>query len=278
MSILTSFRDKDIYFHHSLSQETTPSDYPMHTHDFLEIDYIVSGKVQFLVEGNLYDMHAGELLITRDSESHKLIIPQDTVYDRFVLHFSPSLIQGIDPEGVLLQPFYDRELGRKNRVFAGEMTPYPIEAMLHSLCDDVPHSQKRILVLSFLFCILPQLQRTFLNRKKADIIQQNTGASLVQYVNAHLFEQLTVEKISKKFYISLSQCERLFHAATGSSIYRYILIKRLFAAQQKIRSGASTRVACQQSGFVDYSAFYKAYCRQFGHSPAKDKPSSSNNL
>ena len=278
MSILTSFRDKDIYFHHSLSRESAPSDYPMHTHDFLEFDYIVAGKVQFLVEGNVYDMQAGELLITRDSEAHKLIIPQETVYDRFVLHFSPSLIQSIDTEGVLLQPFYDRELGRKNRIFAGEMTPYPIEAMLHSLCSDVPHSQKRLLLLSFLFCILPQLQRAFQSRSKSDIIQQNTGASLVQYVNAHLFEPLNVEKISKKFYISLSQCERLFHAATGSSIYRYILIKRLFAAQQKIRSGTSTRLACQQCGFVDYSAFYKAYCRQFGHSPAKDKPSSGNAL
>ncbi len=272
MAVLSSFRDKDIYFHHSLDRESAPSNYSMHTHDYLEIDFVVAGNVQFLVEGSLYEMKAGELLITRTSEAHRLIITEETVYDRFVIHFSPNLIHSIDPEGMLLQPFYDRELGRKNRYFASELTPYPIEAMLHSLCKDVSHSQKRLLLLSFLFCILPQLQQAFLNRKQTDSIQQNIGVQLVQYVNAHLFEPLSVESISQRFYISLSQCERQFRAATGSSVYRYILIKRLFAAQQKIRDGVAARRASQECGFIDYSSFYKAYTRQFGHPPIKDKP------
>ena len=67
-----------------------------------------------------------------------------------------------------------------------------------------------------------------------------------------------------------AEISRIFHQATGSSLWEYVTIKRLLAARAMIQRGEPAGTACLACGFSDYSAFFRAYRSHFGHVPRQD--------
>ena len=64
---------------------------------------------------------------------------------------------------------------------------------------------------------------------------------------------------------------RLFKAQTGCTVHNYIRQKRLVLAARLIREGMSASAAAAECGFVDYSAFHRAFTKTFRVSPGRIK-------
>jgi AraC-like DNA-binding protein len=93
---------------------------------------------------------------------------------------------------------------------------------------------------------------------------------VISYINEHLFENISIESLCKQFYISKSQLNILFKKATNTTVWKYITTKRLISARHLLYNGMSAYEACIQSGFKDYSTFYRRYKDFFGTSPQED--------
>lgn len=65
-------------------------------------------------------------------------------------------------------------------------------------------------------------------------MREDFGARLLYYVNQKLFTGLTLEKLSREFYISQSQINRIFRKYTGTTVGQYIGAKRILTAPIKI--------------------------------------------
>lgn len=76
--------------------------------------------------------------------------------------------------------------------------------------------------------------------------------------------------ISEKFYISKSQLNRKFKRITGSTVWEYILTKRLIFAKELLQNGEHPTTVYLKSGFKDYCSFFRAYKIKFGVSPKND--------
>ena len=100
--------------------------------------------------------------------------------------------------------------------------------------------------------------------------KQAGNGELVNFINRHLSDNLSLEILSNHFYLSKSQLNRIFKVGTGTSIWEYILLKRLMGARNLIKSGVGVVKASQQFGFSDYSAFYRAYKKHYNVSPKSD--------
>ncbi len=273
MPALFSYRDNEIYSHHSIDEHPEPDVFSMHAHEWMEIIYFVSVKGSYLVEGNQYTLSPQDILITRSAETHKLVVNPEKPYERMVIHFSPSLLSAVDPEQRLLRPFLDRPLGRQN---------------LYSSTD--PLSEKlRTAFTDFTFDHLPDIRlnlfaRLLLFLTTLNGVYEQTGHrtvpdsfpnQLVTYVNEHLFEPLSIQLVADHFFLSRSQISRIFIQATGTSLWEYVTIKRLLAARAMLHRGETAGNACLACGFSDYSAFFRAYRTHFGHSPKEDAGSGS---
>ena len=71
--------------------EVPINDCPMHTHDFYEIYYFVSGECTYLVEGTLYNLKPGDIMIMRPLEAHKCIVnSSNTPYERIIIEIKPD--------------------------------------------------------------------------------------------------------------------------------------------------------------------------------------------
>lgn len=99
---------------------------------------------------------------------------------------------------------------------------------------------------------------------------QPLAAQLTTYINDHLYADISLDTLCQLFFLSRSQINRVFTRATGTSIWRYVTIKRLLAARAMIRNHEPAGSVCVRCGFSDYSAFYRAYKARFGCSPAED--------
>ena len=262
---LFEYQDADLFCHHSLDESPSPSEFYMHAHERMEILYFLSGDAQYLVEGSVYPLHPGELLIMNRAEAHKLQLLSAQPYERIVMHFSPSVLRGFDPDGLLLRVFAEKPLGRQNHYASPKFSALFSEF-------DAPGSPEHLRIHMLLILANVLYTLCSLSEAAASAADKPVSVSqqILQYVNLHLFEDISLSSVSRAFFLSASQLGRVFRQATGSSVGEYIRVKRLLAARERIVAGTPTD-ACAACGFQDYSTFFRAYKEKFGCTPSHDR-------
>ena len=271
---LGKFAHASIQGFHFINTAADVRNFVMHVHEGMELLFIISGTGRYLVEGVSYPVQAGDIFITRMAECH---VPEIQFhhqnYERVVLQFSPDcLTETLNTH--LLKPFIQRENGTLNRYTREEISSEFIRACTDRIFQVSGSGQAG--VMSYFIPVLQELYNAW--EKKCDT-QQNTPSQLstqiVAHVNKHLFDLEGLEQLEKELFLSRTHINRIFRSVTGSSVWNYVQIKRLFAAREMIRGGSLTREAAANCGYQDYSAFYRAYKKQFGHSPLEDAPQQS---
>lgn len=272
MPILQEYRDRALYFHHTFDVHPKDLDFDLHVHEEYELLYFVSGAASFLVETTTYPLEPHSLLVIREMESHKIQILADKPYERFGIHFWPSLLDDLDPSGRLLTPFRNHPLGQKNLYSSDEFDRIHPKDLLEAMtAPGLNEKDRRTAILIHLYPLFGQILSAFSRKKNKDFQgEKSLAVQVVEYINQNLFEELSLEALSEYFFVSSSHLRRQFKQATGSSIWDYILNKRLVAAKNQIRGGKRSTAACQACGFRDYSSFYRAYVKKFGVSPNQD--------
>jgi len=100
---------------------------------------------------------------------------------------------------------------------------------------------------------------------------QNLYRNILQYIDDHLEQDLSLEYLAGEFYVSKYHIAHIFKENTGISIHQYIMKKRLAACQDAILGNISISRAYLMFGFKDYSSFYRAFKKEFGISPKEYK-------
>ena len=263
---LFEYQDADLFCHHSLDESPSPSEFYMHAHERMEILYFLSGDAQYLVEGSVYPLHPGELLIMNRAEAHKLQLLSAQPYERIVMHFSPSVLRGFDPDGLLLRVFAEKPLGRQNHYASPKFSALFSEF-------DAPGSPEHLRIHMLLILANVLYTLCSLSEAAASAADKPVSVSqqILQYVNLHLFEDISLSSVSRAFFLSASQLGRVFRQATASSVGEYIRVKRLLAARERIVAGSTPTAASAACGFQDYSTFFRAYKAKFGCTPSHDR-------
>ncbi len=275
------FKAPHFEYMYSLDTQPLPDDFYMHAHERFEVFHFLSGNAKYLVEGTEYTLNPHDTLLLRPFEVHRLVLLDNSVpYEREVIHFSAEML-GKDEavREVLLRPFTRRELGRGNRYeatdFGGEGWPFHGDApkLFDRLGDDAA-----IFIASKVQSFLAETLLPFSKRDRSETPFSAKITGVLEYINAHLYEDLTVGRICEDCFLSRAQLNRLFKYATGTSVWQYITTKRLLQAKTLIRAGERPTDVYEKCGFSEYSSFYRAYKAKFGNSPERDKAKSVRTL
>ncbi len=267
---MKEFTIGNIYFKHDISKKPNPKDFTMHIHDKCEIFYLVRGNVEYLVEGSRYPLEENSVMIIRPAEAHTPKIITDTCYERYAVNFPLSYVQSFDPQGTLLKAFTDRPLG-KNNCYSEEELDMPLmkrllEEMVASHTSDY---ERNVTASTHIYMMLDMVNRAFSKKKTEQFSPRSLSERIIFYIDKHLSDEISVPQLAKHFHLSVSQFSRVFKQATGAAPWDYITKKRLTLAKEKILLGYSAKDACEETGFNDYSSFYRAYVKLFKSSPQK---------
>lgn len=262
MDILNEFEYSSFHYRYAVDEHPNAADYSFHVHDRCEIFYFISGRAQYLVEGSVYPLENGSLLVMRPSEAHCIQLLGGGSYERYAVNFPLSVFDSFDPERRLMEPFLDRPLGRRNMY-----TLPALEEVFSSMAESADDYERHINTVAALTRLITLIRREFRGMEKEAPRQQTLSERIVAYVNEHLFDELTIDRLSEHFFISSSQLRRMFRLSTGATVWEYVTAKRLAAARVMLSNGIPAGQAALQCGFGEYSSFYRAYVKRFGTSP-----------
>ena len=91
----------------------------------------------------------------------------------------------------------------------------------------------------------------------------------LDYIEDHLQTEITDSDLAGQAGFSLFHYYRLFRQVTGLPVMQYILRRRLLHGVYAMKQGAGKTDAAFDYGFDTYAGFYKAFCREFGATPAE---------
>ncbi len=260
---LFEFRDPSLTIHHSLDE--TPAPFRMHTHTFAELYCFVAGKGVFHVEGNHYPLSPGDIMLMRPAEAHFIELDPTVPYERICLNFDIQLFDILEPDNKLMTPYFDRKAGSRNHYPADDTAYAYLRAMLH------PEATRAVLIAN-LTLLMQHLCKLFGASAATARQPDSVEYRMIRYINQNLHSPLSVQDLCDRFYLSRAQLCRRFQAATGTSVGRYIAVKRLFQARQLIHHGQKPTDVYYACGYNDYATFYRAYKAYFGCSPKEELP------
>jgi len=144
-----------------------------------------------------------------------------------------------------------------------------LEKMEHASYNDI-YGDIIYKLCSFLEALV-YISSIYVNCAKNDrsSIQENKIVEILNYINRHLSEDLTLSKLESLFYINKFNLSRSFKKYTGTSIHNFIVYKRILYSQKLLLNNYSVTEACAMSGFNDYTHFIRAFRRHTGVTPLK---------
>jgi len=238
--------------------------FTLHTHTSAELFCFLSGSAVFYIEGSGYRLSPGDILLMRPAEAHYIETDQSLPYERIIVNFDTRAFASLDPESTLLRPYYDRKAGKRNLYRAADFGEQEPAACLMRMLA----SGERLVILAELILLLQQIGSLF--DRETDALPDTIEYRIIRHINKHLDQELSIQELCERFYISRAQLCRRFQKATGTSVGRYVTAKRLIAARQLLLDGEKPTEIYTACGYRDYSTFYRAYCQTFGHSPREE--------
>lgn len=266
---------EDYHFFHL--RDTAGQERDFHFHDFDKVVILLSGRVDYMVEHMTYTLHPWDVLLIGHHVIHKALIDQSQPYERVILYLGRQFLERALPEAGLMGCFDRADKQGRYLLTPDEEQRRSLSGLIGALDQTVgdtgfgAKALRDTLVMQLLIHI-NRLGRSADAASEVSSAQYDPKiARTLSYINEHLGGRLTVEALAERVYLSKYHFMRLFKAQTGSTVHAYVRQRRLLYAAQLIRRGVSVNKAAVESGFEEYSTFFRAFRECFGISPGQLK-------
>lgn len=248
-----------------------------HYHDFDKIVIFYEGNITYTIEGKAYSLIPGDIVLVPQGDSHKIEKNGDTTYHRLVIYLSSQYLASIVENGRSLRDCFLQVKERySNVVRFKEKMESRLTLLANQMKNNVNNDSgqefgelyQRTCLLQFLISINQKMfddSIHFVNTNQCN----KKIVEIIQYLNYHLTEEISIDTLSEKFFISKYHMMRQFKAETGYTIGNYTNQKRLLYARELLKQGEPVTKVYLDSGFKDHSTFVRAYKQIFHEIPSK---------
>lgn len=246
-----------------------------HYHIFDKLILFLGGKVTYVVEGVSYFLQPWDLLLVPRSLIHRPIIEASPPYERGVLWLNREWLEKNSRPGAALDACFIRA-----REKGFHLLRIPPERRLQYMRDIQQLREEQLSEEFGAAQMADALCQQFLLEVNRDALRSRTAQEqkdsyqvdpkmekILKFIASHLEEELTVESLAGRFYLSRYYLMHRFKAVTGCTVHQYINQKRLLRAGELIRAGEPVMKAAEQAGFCEYSTFLRAFRSAFHMSP-----------
>ena len=253
--------------------DAVQKEFAFHYHEFHKITIFIRGNVQYYVEGKTYFLKPYDIVLVNRGDIHRVQADPSAPYERIIVYISPAFMDAYHTEEYDLSYCFKKAKKEGSNVLRipslEKSSLFKIANRLEQSFADTEYAgslYRQVLFLEFMIHLnraamkdrIEFLDNAMCNEKVVDILH---------YINSHLTEPLTIDHLSRTFYISKYHLMREFKKVTGCTIHTFLLNQRISHAQQMIAKGIQAGTASTLVGFSDYSLFYRSFLKLTGTSP-----------
>lgn len=247
---------------------------PLHLHSKHELQYILSGSLQEIVNGDRLQNISGNTV---------LLIPPNMLHSnpncegkRFIATLALQQLPSSEAGKSFSEYTYYCELFgafREPLVFQDSIVDHYIRQLL-SLPDLPENRHKQIALLTMLFISMADHIRNSFQGEGGQYpfepgTQYNQQYFLIDnYINRNYNKKVTIQELSDYLHVSRRQADRIVNHIFGKTYAELILNRRMSIAQMLLQK---TDMPCakvaEKVGYGSYAGFYIAFQKHFGIAP-----------
>lgn len=270
------FRNRDVY----ISKHNRFAPYPTHTHTFLEMNYMLTGHAEQLVNDKKVVLHQGDLLLLDVGTRHSIgMLSQNDLLINILFRNSNiniNFLNDLRRSRSVLYDFLLKSAVKKN----DESQKYLIfrtanNKEISQILDNI--IEEYFLKKEFSDTMIKaylQLLITSLVRNYHDVTEHHEKSKTKKLVIAMLNEidekyaSITLEKLAKKYCYNRNYLSNLFKKEVGKSFSEIVLQKRLIQAHTLIVSTTlPISKIIEKIGISNKTYFYKKYYEFYKEKP-----------
>lgn len=236
--------------------------------DLFSIFLLLDGNLDYIIEGKTVHVTPNDIILVGNNETHYSVAKNGNMCDYILLmvnleFFIKNNCAEFD------DMVFNRALGSDNIIGAEKVLSsgiFDIFKRLDSYAKEQPVclSVLNSVIVELLYNLNRQVEKSNKPNFKYEKIK-----NILTYINSNLSEDLSLDDIAAKFFLTKQHLCKIFKENTGFSVNKYISYKRVVMVRELYLKGKSLSQACSEAGFNDYSAFYRAYSKIMHESPRK---------
>lgn len=233
-----------------------------HYHDFFELYYLESGERYHIIRDSMYEIHSGQFVIFAPYVMHHSYGAENVPFKRILIYFRPSQLQSPELLKAVEEGSGVYTADVKNRFSIHQL----MELILQEEENDSPFKDE------YMHSLLNQLLVTILRRvpKPDQHVKQTLVGQVIDYIHNNYYEDITLDLLSRRFYVSTYYLCREFKRCTNRTIIQYINVTRIMNAQRKImETDKSITEIGNLTGFSNITHFNRVFRQYAGLSPSQ---------
>lgn len=255
-----------------------------HFHQEYEIYLLLGGRRQIFYDNRAYIAEAGSLILVDSGQIHMShSVPNDPFkqYERIILYIDQEKVRQYDAM------FPDLKMGEFMRKHFGiyalsveqqhRMT-YMFRTIMQELDEQLPRSQTAIdleIISTFINFWRESTPVSCLQDKNNSVKDGREGKyatvyAVSDFVSTHFCEDITLDELANRFFISKYYLSRSFREVTGLGIREYVNILRVQRAQSMLQeTSLSVSEIAEALGFDSITYFERIFKRHVAVSPVR---------
>ena len=262
-----------------ISKHNRYAPYPKHTHQFLELNYVLQGQCQQIINDTPYTFYEGDILLMDAGSAHAIeALGKDDLLINIVFkdtQISLKNLEGLQGQNSILYQFLLKshthiQSAENFIVLQSDKTNKSknlIELMLNEYFDPKPFSNQ--ILEHYLSILLFELARSLPTLGDTVRDANDPYVQVLELIDQE-YSTLTLAKAAKELNFNKNYLSNLIKEKGNVTFTELLNQKKIMIAQLLLKStNFSIEKICQTVGYSNKTYFYKQFQNQFGKLPSQ---------
>ncbi|QHQ63256.1 helix-turn-helix domain-containing protein [Anaerocolumna sedimenticola] len=243
-----------------------------HFHSSYELYYLLEGERQFFIKDRTIVMGTGDLVIIRPNVLHRTANTEHPKHEKIILNFKEEFLAAFNGNFInTLHPNFQNDylvihFSLQHKIL--------VEDMLQQIVLEAQEkkSSYEIYIQSLILQLLIFSSRYMEEHNIKPFEYLNTKheriSEVVRYINTYYKNDLSLQFLSNRFYVSPYYLSRTFKEVTGFTFVEYLNSVRIKEAKKLLEeSNLKVSLIAAKVGFGSITHFGRVFKELTGHKP-----------